>query len=108
MTCGAARPSAPTVSHPDGHLRRKIGPRDRNDRLRRGQLKASYNADGQMTEQLLPDGLAQKIGYDPGGTATSLKYVKESYCSSNCTWLEFNREDSSGGQMLRETSTFAT
>ena len=30
-----------------------------------GTFKATYNADGQMTEQLLPDGLAQKIGYRP-------------------------------------------
>ncbi len=73
-----------------------------------GTFKATYNADGQMTGQLLPDGLNQKIGYDPTGTATSLKYVKESYCTSGCTWLEFNREDSPQGQVLKETSTLGT
>jgi RHS repeat-associated protein len=73
-----------------------------------GTFTASYNADGQMTEQLLPDGLALRISYDPAGTATALNYVKTNYCSSNCTWLEFNHEDSIRGQVLRETGTIAT
>jgi RHS repeat-associated protein len=72
-----------------------------------GTFKASYNATGQMTEQLLPDGLAQKISYDPEGTAVSLQYVKETNCSSACTWLSFSREDSIRGQVLREESTLA-
>ncbi len=70
-----------------------------------GPFKASYNADGQMTEQLLPDGLAQKISYDPEGNAISLTYEKQTFCSSACTWLSFNREDSIGGQVLREEGT---
>jgi RHS repeat-associated protein len=70
-----------------------------------GAFTATYDADGHMIEQLLPDGLAQKIGYDAGGNAVSLQYVKESYCSSACTWLSFRREDSIGGQVLREESS---
>jgi RHS repeat-associated protein len=66
---------------------------------------ATYNADGKMTEQLLPDGLAQKLTYDPEGTAVRLEYVKETGCSSACTWLSFGREDSAQGQVLREEST---
>ena len=73
-----------------------------------GTFKATYNADGQMTEQLLPDGLAQKIGYDPAGTAVSLAYEKQNFCSTGCTWLSFNREDSVGGQVLREEAPSAT
>jgi RHS repeat-associated protein len=73
-----------------------------------GTFTATYNADGQMTEQLLPDGLAQKISYDAAGAATALKYAKTNYCSASCTWLEFNREDSIRGQVLRETGTIAT
>ncbi len=72
-----------------------------------GTFKVTYNADGQMTEQLLPDGLNQKIEYDPAGTAVGLKYVKTNYCSSGCTWLEFDREDSIQGQVLKEESTIA-
>ncbi|HET9163177.1 MAG TPA: LamG-like jellyroll fold domain-containing protein, partial [Solirubrobacterales bacterium] len=70
-----------------------------------GTFEAAYNADGQMTEQLLPGGLAQKITYDPSGTAVSLSYEKQTFCSSACTWLSFNREDSIGGQVLGEEST---
>ena len=70
-----------------------------------GTFKATYNADGQMTEQLLPDGLAQKLSYDPTGTPVSLAYEKQTYCSSACTWLSFSREDSINGQVLREDST---
>jgi RHS repeat-associated protein len=58
-----------------------------------------------MTEQLLPDGLDQRISYDPAGTAVSLSYEKQIYCSSACTWLSFNRKDSIGGQVLREESS---
>ena len=70
-----------------------------------GTFKATYNADGQMTEQLLPDGLSQRVEYDPEGTAVGLSYEKTNFCSSACTWLSFNREDSVGGQVLREEST---
>ena len=70
-----------------------------------GTFKALYNADGQMTEQLLPNGLAQKVSYGPEGSATSLQYVKETGCSSACNWLSFAREDSIQGQVQREVST---
>jgi RHS repeat-associated protein len=73
-----------------------------------GSFKATYNADGQMISQLLPNGLAQKLEYDPEGTAVGLKYVKETSCSSACEWLSFHREDSIAGQVLRETSTLGT
>jgi RHS repeat-associated protein len=73
-----------------------------------GTFKATYNADGQMTEQLLPNGLAQKVAYDPEGTALSLEYFKKTSCSSACTWLSFNRKDSIHGQVLTEEGTLGT
>ena len=33
-----------------------------------GTFTAAYNANGQMTEQVLPNGLAQQITYDPEGS----------------------------------------
>jgi RHS repeat-associated protein len=72
-----------------------------------GTFKATYNADGQMTEQLLPNGLSQKVEYDPSGTAVGLEYVKAT-CSEACTWLQFHRQDSAAGQVLKETSTLGT
>jgi len=70
-----------------------------------GTFKAAYNADGQMTEQVLPDGLSQKVEYDPAGTAVGLRYEKTTFCSSACTWLSFSREVSIRGQVLSEEST---
>jgi RHS repeat-associated protein len=70
-----------------------------------GTFKAAFNADGQMTEQVLPDGLAQKVSYDAAGNAVALSYEKQTYCLSGCTWLEFSREDSIRGQVLHEEST---
>lgn len=69
-----------------------------------GTFTATYNADGEMTGQRLPDGLNQKVEYDPSGTPIALDYVKEAGCSMACTWLSFSREDSIGGQVLREES----
>lgn len=73
-----------------------------------GTFEATYDADGKMTEQLLPNGLAQKITYGPEGAALSLQYVKETFCSSACTWLSFKRKDSIHGQVLNEESTLGT
>jgi RHS repeat-associated protein len=73
-----------------------------------GTFTATYNADGKMTEQVLPNGLAQQIAYDEEGTAVGLKYQKVSGCESNCTWLQFDRELSIAGQVLKETGTLAT
>jgi RHS repeat-associated protein len=73
-----------------------------------GTFKAAYNADAQMTEQLLPDGLAQKLSYDPTGRPVSLAYEKQTYCSSACMWLSFSREDSINGQVLREEGTLGS
>jgi RHS repeat-associated protein len=73
-----------------------------------GVFTASYDANGEMTAQLLPDGLAQQISYDPAGEAVSLIYQKLTYCSTECTWLQFNREKSIAGKVLRQTGTLAT
>jgi RHS repeat-associated protein len=73
-----------------------------------GTFTATYNANGQMTEQVLPNGVAQQITYDVEGTAVGLKYQKVSGCESGCTWLKFNRQFSIGGQVLKETGTLAT
>ena len=73
-----------------------------------GTFEATYDADGQMTEQLLPNGLTQRITYDEAGTAVGLSYEKETYCSTACTWLEFSREYSIGGQVLRQESTLSS
>jgi RHS repeat-associated protein len=61
-----------------------------------------------MTEQLLPNGLAQRITYDEAGAAVGLRYEKETYCSTACAWLDFSREYSTSGQVLRQESTLSS
>jgi RHS repeat-associated protein len=73
-----------------------------------GTFTAEYNADGRMTEQLLPNGLAQQITYDETGTAVALRYQKESYCSSGCTWLQFSQEKSIRDQVMRQESNLTS
>jgi RHS repeat-associated protein len=73
-----------------------------------GIFSATYNAEGAMTEELLPNGLAAQATYDATGVASGLKYTKLSGCSSKCTWLEFAAERSTGGQILHQTSTLSS
>lgn len=73
-----------------------------------GTFKATYSPNKQMTEQVLPNGLSQKVEYDSSGAPVRLEYTKQAGCSEGCTWLQFHRENSIAGQVLRETSTFGT
>ena len=69
-----------------------------------GVFTASYDADGNLVEQMLPNGLAEKTTYDEVGQATKLSYVKTTNCSTSCTWLEFGAERSIYGQILSQAS----
>jgi RHS repeat-associated protein len=73
-----------------------------------GKFTASYDADGAITEQGLPNGMVAKTTYDETGAPTHLSYVKTTMCSANCTWLDFNSEESIYGQVLAQTSTLST
>jgi RHS repeat-associated protein len=69
-----------------------------------GLFTASYNADGAMTEQGLPDGLVAKTTYDEAGEPTKLTYIKATSCSEKCTWIEESQERSIYGQVLSQKS----
>jgi RHS repeat-associated protein len=73
-----------------------------------GTFTAAYDAEGNMIEEGLPDGLVAKTTYDEAGEATALSYVKASYCSTACTWLEFNAKHSIYGQVLSQTSNLSS
>jgi RHS repeat-associated protein len=70
-----------------------------------GTFTASYNADGSIVEEGLPDGLLATTTYDESGAPTHLSYEKKTFCSLSCTWLEFGAERSIYGQVLAQTST---
>jgi RHS repeat-associated protein len=71
-----------------------------------GTFTAAYDADGNMIERGLPNGLTAKTTYDETGTSTHLTYTKAANCGESCTWLDFNLEHSINDQILSETGTF--
>jgi RHS repeat-associated protein len=73
-----------------------------------GTFTAAYDAEGNLLEEGLPDGLLAKTAYNEAGEATSLAYTKTNYCSAACTWLEFGAKHSIYGQVLSQASTLSS
>jgi RHS repeat-associated protein len=69
-----------------------------------GTFTASYDADGNLVEEGLPDGLLAKTTFNEAGEPTHLSYEKKTFCSINCTWLDFGAERSIYGQVLSQSS----
>lgn len=67
-----------------------------------GTFTASYDANGSMVEQGLPDGLVAKTTYDEVGAPSKLSYTKVTSCAEKCTWLEESNERSIYGQVLSQ------
>jgi RHS repeat-associated protein len=73
-----------------------------------GTFTASYDADGNIVEQGLPNGLVAEATYDETGASVHLSYEKTVNCVSECTWLDFDVEESIHGQWLSQTSTLSS
>jgi RHS repeat-associated protein len=73
-----------------------------------GTFTASYDANGDMIERGLPNGLVAKTSFDQSGQPVKLSYTKMTNCSLECTWFEENEERSVYGQVLSEASTFSS
>lgn len=67
-----------------------------------GSFTASYDADGNLVERGLPNGLLAKTTYDEAGEPVHLTYTK------GTTWLDFAAERSVHGQVLAQTSTLSS
>ena len=72
-----------------------------------GKFTAAYDADGNLIEEGLPNGLVAKTAYNEAGEPTGRAYDKETSCSSECRWLEFGAERSIYGQVLAQSSTLS-
>ncbi|MFL5833895.1 MAG: DNRLRE domain-containing protein [Solirubrobacterales bacterium] len=70
-----------------------------------GVFTAAYDADGQMVDQGLPNGITRKTSFNEAGEANSLTYTKATNCGASCTWLNFEVERSIRGQILVENGT---
>lgn len=73
-----------------------------------GTLTAAYDADGNMVERTLPDGLTAKTTYNEPDEPIRLAYAKASNCGESCTWLEESVERSIYGQILSEAGTLVS
>jgi RHS repeat-associated protein len=69
-----------------------------------GTFTASYDANGSMVEQGLPNGLIAKTTYNEASEPTHLTYTKATNCTEKCTWLDESEELSIYGQVLSQTS----
>jgi len=72
-----------------------------------GTFTAAYDADGSMTEELLPNGLNAQSTYDETGAPVALSYNKITNCSLECTWLQFSAKRSIYGQVLAQEGTLS-
>jgi RHS repeat-associated protein len=69
-----------------------------------GISTAAYDANGNMVERGLPNGLVAKTTFDENDQAVGLSYTKVTNCTEKCTWLEESNERSAYGQILAQTS----
>jgi RHS repeat-associated protein len=72
-----------------------------------GTFTASYDANGSMVEEALPNGLNAKTSYDPAGQPTTRTYTKTSACGASCTWFSEQITRSVFGQVVSANSTSA-
>jgi RHS repeat-associated protein len=68
-----------------------------------GTFTASFDADGNMVAEGLPNGLVAESIYDEAGQVTDLSYNKTA-CSEECLWLDFDADRSINGQILNQKS----
>jgi len=73
-----------------------------------GTFTARYDADGNLTERTLPNGLTAKTTYNQAGETTRLTYTKASYCGASCTWFDEGLERSIYGQILAQAGTLSS
>jgi RHS repeat-associated protein len=73
-----------------------------------GTFTASYDADGNIVESTLPDGLTGTTTFNEADEATKLSYVKASSCGGSCTWLEEAVDRSIYGQILADAGSLVS
>ena len=73
-----------------------------------GTFTATYDADGDLIERGLPNGLTAKTTYNQAGEPMTLAYTKTSSCGVSCTWYEESLERSGEGRILASKSTLVS
>jgi len=70
-----------------------------------GTFTATYDADGNLIERGLPNGLTAKTTFNQADEPTKVAYTKTSACGESCTWYEESLERSIEGRILNGTSS---
>jgi RHS repeat-associated protein len=73
-----------------------------------GTFTAKYDADGNMLERGLPDGLTAKTTFNEVDEPVHLTYTKAGSCGASCTWLDEGVERSIYGQVIAQTGTLSS
>lgn len=73
-----------------------------------GTFTATYDADGNLVERGLPNGLTAKTTYNAVDEPMGLAYTKTSSCGESCTWYEEGLERSIYGQILTDGNSLAS
>jgi YD repeat-containing protein len=73
-----------------------------------GTFTASYDPDGNLTRELLPNGHELRLQYDETRDVVDRAYVKTQNCSSGCTALDFSGRKSIHDQWLHLDGTAGT
>ncbi len=73
-----------------------------------GTFTAAYDADGNMVEHTLPNGLTARTTYNEAGEPMKLAYTKAASCGESCTWFEEGLERSISGRVLSTSGTLAS
>lgn len=72
-----------------------------------GTFTARYDADGDLVETTLPNGISAKRTYNAAGEPMALSYTKTSSCGESCTWFEETLERGVEGRILSDTNSLA-
>lgn len=70
-----------------------------------GTFTGAYDADGNLIERALPNGLTAKTTFNEVDEPTKLSYTKTTSCGASCTWLEETLERSIFGQVRSDNGT---
>jgi RHS repeat-associated protein len=68
---------------------------------------ATYDSEGNLLSEGLPNGMSADYAYDAAGERTKLEYVKTTHCSERCVWLSDSEVPSIHGQWLEQASTLS-
>ncbi len=73
-----------------------------------GTFTASYDVEGNLVSETMPNGLTATTTRNSVGEATGLEYKKETHCTEHCTWFSDAVTPSINGQWMSQSSTIGT